>query len=322
MKLMPLLTLLACATSPALFADDPPPVEQGALVRGFALPPVLGRDAVPAAGTLQQRIYLSDTNEFVDRSNANETIVVDGEATQLSYELRYGIGGRWEAGLYVPLLLQGGGILDGLIQGWHSFWHLPNENRGDAPDNRYLYQYSRNGKQLLEVSQGSLTLGDVRLTTGYQLAEHLTARAMLQLPSGDASHLSGNGAVGGAAWLDGALPLHGDYLRRLTLYGSLGYSDTATGAVLAPQQRNGIPFGAAGLSYRITPLWDARLQIYFHGAPYRDSELSALTHIGAPLTFSTSYRVAPNTSVSLGFQEKANIYASPDFGIFLGLTLH
>ncbi len=312
--------LLAFAISPALFADDPPPVEQGALVRGFALPPVLGRpDVLPERG-LQQRIYLNDTNEFVDRANASESIIVDGEATQLSYELRYGFGQGWEAGLFVPLLLQGGGILDGLIQGWHQAWGLPNENRNIAPQNRYLYQYTRNGQQLLDVSQGSLTFGDVRLTGGYRLSDHLAARAMLQLPSGDGSHLSGNGAVGGALWVDGGLPLSGTFINRITLYGSLGYGYTGAGDVLAQMQKNGLPFGAAGLGFRITPRWDAKVQVYFHDAPYRGSELSALDHIAAPLTVSTSYRIASHAALSLGFQEKANIYASPDFGLFLGVV--
>jgi len=315
------LALLAFVLCPAVFADDPPPVELGALARGFALPPVLGRPDVLAAGALQQRVYLNDTNEFVDRANNTESIIVDGEATQLSYGLRYGITDRWEAGAFVPLLLQGGGILDGLIEGWHRFWGLPNENRADAPQNRYLYQYTRNGQQLLDVNQGSLTFGDIRLDSGYRLADHLAARAMLQLPSGDASHLSGNGAFGGALWLDGGLPLKGAYLDRLTLYGSLGYSYTGTGQVLSQQQKNGLPFGGAGLGYRITRNWDARVQVYFHAAPYRDSELAALDHIAAPLTVSTSYRVASKTAITLGFQEKANIYASPDFGLFLGVVI-
>jgi len=314
------LALLAFVFCPIAFADDPPPVEMGALARGFALPN-LGRTDVEPGGALQQRIYLNDTNEYAAVANANESIIIDGEATQLSYDAHYGITDRWEAGLFVPLILQGGGILDPIIEGWHHLWGLPNGNRSDAPKGRYLYQYTNNGQLLLNVSQGSVTFGDVRISTGYRLADHLTARAMLQLPTGDATHLSGNGAAGGAAWLDGGLPLHG-FFKWLTLYGSLGYSYTGTGDVLPDMQKNGLPFGAAGIGLRLTPRWDAKVQVYFHAAPYKDSELGALDHIAAPLTVSTSYRITPRTAISLGFQEKANVYASPDFGVFLGLVLN
>ncbi|MBV8063204.1 MAG: DUF3187 family protein [Nevskia sp.] len=311
--------VLACCTLPAL-ADDPPPVQMGALARGFALP-ALGRPQVQGLGALQQRVYVTDVNEYTARANADETILLDGEATQLSYDLRYGFAPRWEADLFVPVLAQGGGILDGVIEGWHHLWGLPNGGRGDAPKNRYLYQYTRDGQMLLNVSQGSVNFGDIRLGTGYRITDKLAARAMLQLPTADASHLSGSGEVGGALWLDGGLPLSG-FFRWLTLYGSAGYSVTATGHILHDQQRNGLAFGAAGLGLRFTPNWDAKLQVYFHGAPYKDSSLAALDHVAAPLTVSTSYRFTPHTAVSLGFQEKANIFASPDFGIFLGVVLN
>jgi hypothetical protein len=314
------LVLLALAFCPLLAqADDPPPVEMGALARGFALPE-LGRPEVLPANALRQRIYLTDVNEYASRSNANESILLDGEDTKLSYDVRYGFAPNWEADLMVPVLAQGGGILDGLIQGWHKTWGLPNGGRDQAPSNRYLYQYTNNNQQVLDVSQGSVTLGDIRFGAGRRLTDTLSARAMIQLPTGDGSHLSG-GQFGGALWLDGDLPLSG-FLHWLTLYGSAGYSVTATGEVLHDQEKNGLAFGAVGLGLRFTPAWTAKVQLYIHEAPYKDSALAALDHIAAPLTVSTSYRFTRHLETTLGFQEKANIFASPDFGILLGVVIN
>lgn len=317
-RLAPALCCLLLST--AALADDPPPVQQGALARGFALP-ALGRPDVAPVGHWLQRVDLEDTSEFSSRSNStsDESIFIDGEATQLSYNLRYGFASGWEAGLFVPLLSQGGGVLGPIIQQWHKLWGLPNEGRGNYRNGIYQYTYMHNGQTLLNVSQGSVTFGDVQLTTGYQLLNHLALRAMVKLPSGDASHLSGNGAFGVAEWLDGGLPL-GGFLHWLTLYGSIGYSENGTGAIIASQQKHDLAFGAAGLGLQFTRRWDAKVQVYVHGAPYNDSELAALTHIAAPLTVSTSYRVAQHTTISAGFQEKANIFASPDFGVHLGVA--
>ena len=315
------LAILACGLllGSAALADDPPFVQQGALARGFALP-ALGRPAIEGEGHRRLRVDLDDANEYLARANDTEAILIDGEATQLSFDLRYGFAPRWEAGVLVPVLAQGGGALDQLIQNWHHFWGLPNGGREKAPDGRYLYQYSRNGKLLLNVSQGSVTLGDAQLSGGYRLTDRLAARAMLKLPTGDASHLAGNGAFGGAAWLDGGLPLSG-WLHWMTLFGALGYSGNDTGDILSGQQKHGLAFGAAGLGIGFTPNWQAKLQVYFHGAPYTGSQLAALDHVAAPFTVSTSYRIAPHYTVSLGFQEKANIFASPDFGLHLGLAI-
>lgn len=315
------LALLALALCPLLArADDPPPVEMGALARGFALPE-LGRPEVLPVNALRQRVYLTEVNEYAARGNADESILLDGEDTRLSYEMRYGFAENWEGGLMVPVLAQGGGILDGLIQGWHKTWGLPNGGRDQALSNRYLYQYTRGNRQVLDVSQGSVNLGDIRIGAGRRLSNNLSARAMIQLPTGDAGHLSGSGQFGGALWLDGGLPLSG-FLHWLTLYGSAGYSVTATGEILHDQQKNGLAFGAGGLGLRLTQAWSAKVQVYFHEAPYKDSSLAALDHIAAPLTVSTSYRFTPHLETTLGFQEKANIFASPDFGILLGVVIN
>lgn len=311
-----LLALLAAA--PAL-ADDPPPIEQGALVRGFALP-ALGRPEVLAPSAQRQRVDLFDVNEFAIKSSPQESIVVDGEAAQLSYDYRRGLGDGWEAGVFVPLLAQGGGFLDNIIQGWHDTWGLPNGGRDTVPKNRYLYQYTRGKQVLLNVDQGSVGFGDIRLYGGRRLAEHLALRAMVQLPSGDSSHLAGNGAAGGALWLDGGLPV--SLLKGLTLYASAGYSYTGSGDVLPQLQKHSMPIGAAGFGYQFTPKWYAGLQVYFHPSPYRNSELAPLSRIAAPLTATLAYRIAPSTTVHLGFQEKASIYASPDFGVFMGVALN
>jgi hypothetical protein len=321
-RVMPrfLVLVLALTIAPAALADEPPPVQLGALLRGFAIP-AQGRPDVQAAGTWRQRIDVDDVNEYGQRMNRSESILIDGEAAQLSYGLRYGVADRWEFGMFVPLLVQGGGILDPTIQDWHRFWGLPNGGRERAPSGRFLYQYVRDGRPILDVRQGGSSLGDMQLTTGYQVTDHLAARAMFKLPTGSASRLSGNDAAGGALWLDGGLPLE-HTLRRLTLYASIGCSFNGTGRILSEQQKKVVPFGGAGVRIEFTDRWDARLHMYIDAPAYRDSELTPLAHVAVPLTVTTSYKFTPKTTLSIGFQEKAIYLASPDFGVHLGLAFN
>jgi hypothetical protein len=310
--------VLGLLMAPAALADEPPPVQLGALVRGLATP-AQGRPDVEPAGTWRQRIDLDDVNEYGSRAKGSEAILLDGEATQLSYNLRYGVAPRWEVGMFVPLLAQGGGILDPVIQDWHRFWGLPNGGRQYAPSNRYLYEYVRDGQTVLDVRHSSTSLGDIQLTTGYEVTDHLAARAMFKLPTGSASNLSGNGAAGGALWLDGGLPLNHSF-RWLTLYASIGYSFNGTGQILSQQQKKTLPFGSAGFRIAFTDRWDVRLQMYVNAPAYKDSELTPLAHVAVPLTVTTSYKFTPKTTISIGFQEKAIFLASPDFGVHLGVA--
>jgi len=313
-----LVCVLGLLVAPAALADEPPPVQLGALMRGFAIP-AQGRPDVPPVGMWRQRIDLDDVNEYGSRAKGAEAILLDGEATELSYDLRYGVADRWEVGIFVPFLVQGGGILDPIIQDWHRLWGLPNGGRQWAPNNRYLYQYARDGQMVLDVGQGSSSFGDIQLTTGYEVAQHLAARAMFKLPTGSASDLSGNGAAGGALWLDGGLPLKHAF-RRLTLYASIGCSFNGTGQILSQQQKRILPFGGAGFRIQFTDRWDARFQMYINAPAYKDSELTPLAHVAVPLTVTTSYKFTKKATLSMGFQEKAAPLASPDFGVHVGLA--
>ncbi|MBL6749103.1 MAG: DUF3187 family protein [Nevskia sp.] len=303
------------ASVAAARADEPPPLSQGALARGFALPN-LGRPALLAPGSRHLGLDLTDVNEFADKSNAQESLLADGEAAQLSLDYRRGLADGWEAGVFVPALIQGGGFLDSVIEGWHKVWGMPNGGRENFRKNRYRFEYVRNGQVLLDVSQPSAGIGDLQLGLGRRLAPNLALRGMLQLPTGDASHLGGNGAFSGALWLDGALPLN--FLKGLSLQASGGLSYTGGGQVLPQLQKHLLPLGALGLEYQFAARWSAGLQIYFHDAPYRDTGLAPLTRVAAPLSARLSYRAGPRTTFHFGFQEKASVLASPDFGIFMG----
>ena len=318
MPRLPVL-ILGLLIASATLADDPPPVQLGALFRGIAIP-AQGRPDIEPFGMWRQRIDLDDVNEYAKRANASEFILFDGEAAQVSYTLRYGLGGGWELSLFVPLLVQGGGILDPIIQDWHRFWHLPNGGRNSAVSNSLSYQYSRSGRTILDVSQSNTSLGDVQLSSGYQITDHLAARAMLKLPTGNANLLSGDDALGGALWLDGGLPLENAY-HRLTLYASIGCSFNGTGDILAAQQKRFLPFGSVGIGLKFTDRWDARLQIYVDAPAYKGSQLAPLQHIGVPLTLTSSYKFTPRTTLSIGIQEKLVFLASPDFGVHLGVAL-
>lgn len=297
-------------------AYEPPPIEQGALARGFALPGI-GRSDVLLEGQWQQQLALTSTNEYKKQIGTTDSIVVDGEVSKFTYQLNRGLGADWDVGVSVPFLIQGGGYLDGLIESWHSTFNLPNAGREQVPKNRYAYQYMQNGQLLLDDRRSSNGLGDSQISVGHLLTDGLAIRAMLKLPTGKSSTLAGNGAFGGALWLDGHIPDVGKWL----LGGGLGISYTETGDILSTQQNNWLPVAAIELGYNFTSRLAAQVQIYLHGAPYRSSALLPLASVAVPLTVSGSYQLSKTLSVLAGFQEKVIYGASPDFGIFLALNI-
>ncbi len=317
------LTLGTAQATSGLDAFDSgfPVHNEAALAQSFALPP-LGTPRVLAPGQTQYRATLDWTNEFViDRSGA-ESLIEDGETQRYTLDLRHGFDGgntgNFELGLTLPVGVNNGGVLDGIIQNYHRVFGFPNGGRNTAPHDRLLYQYTRNGQTVLNVDHSGTSVGDISLNAGWQVKPDLALRAMLKLPSGDHDHLNG-GNMGGALWLDFDPRINPDS----DWFGfiSLGGSYNATSDVLPQYQRHAVLLGGGGLGYHLTDAFSLQAQFYAHSPLYKDTAESALRKMGLQGTFGGRYAFSPHLAFEAGFQEDLITDSSPDFSIHLGVVL-
>ena len=308
------LALPACALS-VVHAEPVFPVSnQAALARSAALP-TLGDVAVPAAGQNDYRLALDWTNEYYAGNTADESMILDGETQRYTFGWRHGFAGGWSLDAELPLLSTGGGVLDSTIESWHHFWGLPNGGRGDAPQNRYLYQYVRNGQTQLQVDHGATGFGDAQLGASYAVAPSLALRAMLKLPSGSRTKLTG-GNPGGALWVE-----YDPFAGSARWFGFIAGGASVNGdrGVLNGQQRRVLALGGAGAGFRLTPAWSLLLQTYAHSPLYKESSLEPLRRAGLQLAFGGRYQVTRLTAITLGFEEDPVVASSPDFSIHADL---
>jgi hypothetical protein len=315
MRMKILLACLGAWTSALAAGDFLPGENSGALARSFALP-ALGAPAVLLRGRTETRVLLDFTNEYVSEGVCSaECILLDGETARLRLSHSRGLGGGWDFRAELPLLDQDGGFLDSWIEEWHGWFGLPNGGREQRPDNRYEYRYVRNNNVLFEETQEHSGIGDVTLSLGRRTGRSSALRGMVKLPTGDEETLAG-GNLGGALWFDAALPLP----RRWDGYFSVGVSFNERGSVLPEQQNRTLALGGLGLA--IPFIGSSRLvaQLYAHSRLYKDSELSALSRFGLPLTLGLQMPAGRSTRLDLGFQEDLSVGASPDFSAYLALT--
>jgi hypothetical protein len=291
-----------------------PVSNQGALARGFALPE-LGNADITAPGRNEWRLALDWTNEYFVQQTPAESLTLDGETQRYAVTWRRGIAPDFEVNAQLPLLLTGGGVLDGPMENWHSFWGLPNGGREAAPHGRYLYQYTRNGRSVLDVDTSTAGIGDIELGGGWQATTRLALRAMAKLPTGNAGKLLG-GNSGGALWLDYD-PFAGS--GRWIGFLSAGASVNAEGEVLADQQQQLVGFAGAGAGFRLFRPFLLMAQIYGHSQLYHGSSTEALRREALQIAFGGRYEFTPRTALNLGFQEDLVTSSSPDFSIHLDL---
>ncbi len=297
---------------------------QSPIIQIFGLPPI-GEAAILNRGKADARFTIDLANTYISDSNARESILLDGETTRFTWTGRYGMGRGFEVGLEVPYVIQGGGFLDSFVENYHNAFGFPNGGREQAPRNRLLYQYSRDGRSLLNAGESANGLGDVRAVGGYQIyrdeqnpARALAVRASLKFPTGDSGHLLGSGSTDFALWVVGS----DDFkisLGHIGVYGGLGALAMTNGDILSDQQRPVVGFGTLGVGWAPWRWLALKIQGDAHTPFYKNSELRELNAFAAQLTVGGTLAFSQKTTLDIGVSEDVIVKTSPDVVFHLSL---
>ncbi len=294
---------------------------EAAVTQGIDLPRI-GSAHVLTPGESQLRAQLDWSNEYVFQAGGSETYMADGETQRYVLDLRHGFaGGPWggfELGVTVPLVVNNGGVMDGIIHNYHELFGFPDGGRGSRAHRQVEYRYTRAGVTGLGMTSSGFNVGDITLDAGVQAKPGLALRTEVKLPSGTANYLTG-GNWGGALWLD--YDPFVDVISRWYGFMSLGGSWNATSDVLPGLQRHAVLLGGAGLGFHITPAFSLLVQGYAHSPLYKKTAISALRKAGLQGTFGGRYAFSRHLAVEAGFEEDLVTNSSPDFGVHLGLVM-
>lgn len=310
-----LLAVLACLGAGPTAATPGFTVRNESTLSRTSTLPTLGEARVLDAGQFATRFTVDWSNEYVAQGNDREALVIDAETQRVTFGFRRGIADGVELTLDVPLLFTGGGVLDGVIEGWHDAFGLPNGGRQRVPQDRYAVQYVADGEVRLNAQRGGNGFGDLEAGVGFRLRDDFAFRALAKLPTGRDSRLHG-GNAGGALWFDYD-PFHGS--RRWFGYVSGGASYSGQGDVLGSQQRQFVVLGGAAVGYRLFQPLSLLVQFNAHSSLYRDSTLNALDRPGGQIAFGCRIHLASKLDLDLGVQEDVLVSSSPDFSIHLSL---
>ncbi len=320
-----ILALTCCATATLAAPIEPLATRnQSPLAQVYGLPAAAGARVVPAGGVAAALRY-DLANNIADEAEIKETLLLDGESTRLTLDLKVGLGHDLEAGVEVPYVAQRGGFLDRFIDGWHNTFGLQANARDQAPRNRLHYLYVRNGETRLDFQRSSGGLGDITLNGAWQFLDTpgdapraMALRVALKLPTGDSARLLGSGgadlAVGLAGDIGTATP-QGD----VGLYGGFGLAYLSPGDILPGQQRRLAGYGHLGAGWR--PLNWLTLQLQLDGLTglYRDSELAQLDNPSLQLAIGGSLLLPGTVFLDLAAVEDIAVATAPDVAFHLAL---
>lgn len=312
MRILRIAALVSIAASTPARADDLFAVrDQNPLLRGFYLPlPSDLRAADPAS--FAATLLVSNTLNVERRGG--EKLLVDGESTVLDLSYAGTLAPGWRYRLSVPIIHDGGGSLDTVIDDWHRLFGLARGNRPNYPKGQIDYFYSGSSASLSGAQTG---VGDAAADVGWYAADD--ARRCLSLwggikaPTGSRAGLMSDGAWDGALWAHGAAALG-----RWSLAAELGLSQPFGDGLFGGRAHRASGFARLALTRALGSRWALRAQLDAGSGRLADTELRFIGR-SLQLTVGADARIRGRWRLQLGFSEDAAVNTAPDITFFIGI---
>jgi hypothetical protein len=285
-----------------------------------------GADIVPS-GKFRLSLNHDLSSNHTVSSNPREQITLDGETHRLAFSARYGLAPRWEVGIEIPYLVQGGGFLDGFVINWHNAFGLPQGGRDSAPKNRLNYSYRKDGIHKLQMDQAGSGIGDVSLTGGFRLydtssrdsLDRLALKAAVKLPTGESSYLRGSGGTDLLLQLCGSMINFSEW-GSLGLFGSVGGLLMSDSDILHDQHNPLAAVGTLGLGWGPSARISFKVQLTANTPLYRGSSLNEISKSSLLLISGGAIHLPGNYLLDIGVSEDVAVTTAPDVSFHLGLS--
>lgn len=295
---------------------------RGPLVEVFGLPSAEPARLTPT-GTTAVAVTAEVVNMFIGAANAasGERLLLDGETYRWTLSVRKRITAGAEIGLELPVLLHGGGFLDGFIDGWHDAFGMPSGDREKADRGILTYRYERRGRTLVNLTRSTGGIGDLRITGAWSLFEDdrraLSLHSSIKIPTGDPNRLTGSGSVDGTVSLAASTAAETG-LGTVSAFGSVGALGMTKGDVIGDRQKSVVGFGTLGTGWSPVDALCFTLQLNGNTGFFRSS-LYQLADPSAQLVIGGTIAVDPSTHIDVGVVEDIAVATSPDVVFHLAL---
>ncbi|WP_187276501.1 DUF3187 family protein [Parahaliea maris] len=300
-------------TARAPQAEEPLYVKNLSPVAGLLGLPSQRSAAVADPGQWSLAVHGSVANHYVRDRSGVEALNLDGETRRLALELRYAFASNWELQLELPWLQQDEGVLDSAIDGWHDFWGMPDNGRGDAASDLLDYRYADRQQLRFALLGESSGIGDASLAVQRRLYRDdsldLAVALGYKFGTGEPGDFTGSGEGDVYA----ALRLSGQALGGLPLdwHAQAGYLRAGEVDLLGPRQERNLWFAGGALSWAFAERWRLLGQLDTHAAPL-DSALDALGSTAVLLSGGLRWYASPDWALDFTVIEDIAVETAPD----------
>jgi len=285
------------------------------------LTPLVSIFGIPAWEDFQAATRFELTSELANHyrlsRRGEDTLILDGETWRSALVLRRGFGERWTAGIEIPHYAQSGGILDDVIDSWHSAFGLPDGGRNRREEGQLAFLLADESGPFYALAERSRGWGDVQLSVGRRVGADggFLLKGTLKLATGDEYLMAGSGATDFGVTLMRS--------RRFDVGNRPGGFFWGVGAVVLGEPKR-IRFdtepvavvGMVGGSLKPWPRMGLKAQLDVHSALY-ESRLQEIGDPGVQATIGGFRELGQRGVVEVAVNEDLAVSTSPDLVVHL-----
>jgi hypothetical protein len=280
------------------------------------LNPLVAVFGLPAWDTVPIGTRLGVTAEVANHYRfsvvGDDLLMLDGETVRTNLSFTHGFASGWSLGVEVPHYRVGGGVLDDVIDGWHSTFGLPDGGRNARPEGEFLFRFGDRVAPEFLLMAPQTGVGDTQLKFARLIGaeQGFVVQASIKLPTGDEDMLAGSGSGDWSVTLLRTRPLLARK-RAAGYFWGVGLLRAGDPHRIEFESETWVPTGVVGGSWQVLPKFGLRGQIDVHGAFY-ETPLDELGEPGIQATLSAWRRTGERGTLEFAVVEDLNVSTAPD----------
>lgn len=297
-------------------AAMPADAQESVPFRTRNLSPLVAIFGLPAWHVPRASLELGVTSELANHYRLSrrgaDQLILDGETWRNGLFISKTIGDGWSVSLEWPHYRIDGGVLDDVIDAWHSIFGLPDGGRNNRPEDAVLFEMAQNDEVFYELASGASGAGDAQIGVGYALGRddgfHVTAT--VKLPTGDEDILAGSGSTDWAVTLlrSREVALRN---RAAGYFWGLGALRLGHADLIAFEQEGDGLIGVVGGGMELTQNVGLKVQLDMHTALF-NSQLEELGEDALQVTLGGWWVFSERGVLDFGVNEDLEVSTSPD----------
>lgn len=252
----------------------------------------------------------SHSSVFMIKNSTEWSVNLDMEISALDLRYRKVLPHLFELGIDIPVISFNSGVMDSALSSFHKTFSFPDYGRSSRPVNEFLYEVRKNGNLVLKGKNGATQLGDIRLIAKKVLITGdpvISARAELELPTGEASSGFGSGSLDGGV----SVLINKKLGEKFMSYINLGVIFPGELKAQNKVELREVMHGGAGIEAALWKNFSLLGQVYLQTSPYTKTGIGTVDRMSALLSFGGRYSSGSN-SFEFSFSEDPNTAGAPD----------